>query len=226
MPRGFDPCQVRSDWGGENVTVGSEPMQRAFVDRGITMSHKDRAPLPLADRTAAGRMLAAALAHYRHRDDTLVLALPRGGIPVACEVAAALHAPVDVLIVRKLGAPSAPEVAVGAIASGGVRFVNDATKRSMGVTDAELKRVEKEEAGELKRREALYRGGRPPAELSGKTVVLVDDGLATGATMTAAVEAARLRGAAAVVVAVPVGSSDACAALAERAPSAAAGIRR
>jgi predicted phosphoribosyltransferase len=141
------------------------------------------------DRVDAGRVLARKLDRYRGRPDLLVLALPRGGVPVAFEVARELEAPLDVFVVRKLGMPGHEEYAIGAIASGGVRIVNEEAIRTFGITDAELDAVTMEERVELERRERRYRDGRPPPEIAGRTIVLVDDGLATGSTMRAAVEA-------------------------------------
>ena len=168
-------------------------------------------PPLFADRAEAGRALGQAVAG--RFPDAVVLGLPRGGVPVAAEVAASLRAPLDVFVVRKLGAPGQPELAIGAIGTGGVRVLNDSVLRRLGVTAQQLEQVAEREQAELERRERTYRGSRPPTELGGRTVVLVDDGLATGATMRAAVAAARLHGPAAVVVAVPVGAADSCAAL-------------
>ncbi|MBI4886344.1 MAG: phosphoribosyltransferase [Acidobacteria bacterium] len=162
------------------------------------------------DRGAAGRMLGAALQHYAGRGDVTVLALPRGGVPVAYEVAVALGAPLDLFLVRKLGVPGHRELAMGAIASGGVRVLNDDVVRWYGITPDDIERVAGEEARELQRREAAYREGHPPAPIDGRTVILVDDGVATGSTMRAAVTAVRQRNAARVVVAVPVGAREAC----------------
>jgi putative phosphoribosyl transferase len=165
-----------------------------------------------ADRASAGSALAAALTAYRNRDDILVLGLPRGGVPVAAEIAAALRAPLDVMIVRKLGALGQPELAVGAIAAGGVIVVNEnilsAAASAAGV-QAEILR----QRAELHRRESLYRNGHLPLALTRRTVILVDDGAATGATMLAAIRAVRKQDARRVVVALPVGSTDALAAL-------------
>jgi predicted phosphoribosyltransferase len=172
------------------------------------------------DRFDAGRQLAARLAHYAGRDDVLVLALPRGGVPVAYEVARALGAPLDVFLVRKLGVPGHEELAMGAIASGGVRVLNEGVVRMLRPTDAAIGRVEAEERRELERREREYRGGRPPPDVRGRAVVLVDDGLATGSTMRAAVAALRRLGPARVVVAVPVGASETCAEFAGEADEA------
>src|SRR6266850_4669 len=141
------------------------------------------------DRADAGRQLAARLKAYANRPDVLVLALPRGGVPVAFEVARALHAPLDVFLVRKLGVPGHEELAMGAIASGGVRVLNEDVVRALGIPDEVIQAVAAKEADELARRERLYRGARPPLDVRGHTIILVDDGLATGATMHAAIEA-------------------------------------
>ena len=166
-----------------------------------------------ADRSQAGRLLAEQLQAYSGRADVVVLGLPRGGVPVASEVAAALGAPFDVFVVRKLGVPFQPELAMGAIASGGVRVVNDDVVRAVGIAPDVLERATFEQQREVERREQVYRNGRPPLPLAGKVVVIVDDGLATGSTMRAAVEAVRRMRPARVVVAVPVGASDTCRAL-------------
>ncbi len=156
------------------------------------------------DRVDAGRQLGEALAGYRGRKDLLVLGLPRGGVPVAHQVAMALDAPVDACIVRKLGTPGQEELAMGAIASGGVRVLNDDVVASLGIPPSAIAAVEARERQELARRERDYRGGRPFPELGGRTVVLVDDGVATGATMLAAIQALRKAKPRAIVVAVPV----------------------
>ncbi|ABC36568.1 phosphoribosyltransferase [Burkholderia thailandensis] len=158
------------------------------------------------DRVDAGRQLAAHLADYAHRDDVVVLALPRGGVPVAFEVAKALRAPLDVLIVRKLGAPGNPELAMGAIAAGGIVLLEQSVLHAMRVTDRELADTIERERGELARREAAYRDGRAPPAVEGRTVIVVDDGIATGSTMLAALEAVRARKPAKLVAAVPVAS--------------------
>ncbi|CAM5398005.1 phosphoribosyltransferase [Eoetvoesiella caeni] len=164
-----------------------------------------------SDREDAGRQLGAAMpVHYRGREDVIVLGLPRGGVPVAREVAKALDAPLDVLVVRKLGLPGHQEYAMGAIAPGGITILDDWVVRNMGVTPETIDRVRDAEQAELERRQERYRRGRPPLELAGKTAILVDDGLATGSTMRAAVAAVRRLDAAAVVIAVPVSSAEAC----------------
>jgi putative phosphoribosyl transferase len=167
-------------------------------------------PRLLRDRTAAGRLLAARLEKYADQPDVIVLALPRGGVPVAYEVAKALHAPMDVFIVRKLGVPEHEELAMGAVASGGVRVLNDQVVAGLGIPEYVIDAVANWETEELKRRERLYRGDRPPPDVRGKTGILVDDGLATGSTMLAAVRALRQQGPARIVVAVPVAAPDTC----------------
>jgi predicted phosphoribosyltransferase len=170
-----------------------------------------------ADRADAGRQLAEKLSEYAGRPDVIVLGLPRGGVPVAYEVAKRLHALLDVFIVRKLGVPGFEELAAGAIASGGVRVLNQDVMRAIPYADEAIEAVTTKETAELERREQIYREGRPPPELRDRTVILVDDGLATGATMRAAVKALRERGAAKIVVAVPVGPPDTCHQLAAEA---------
>jgi putative phosphoribosyl transferase len=162
------------------------------------------------DRRDAGRRLARRLIAYAGRDDVVVLALPRGGVPVAFEVAQALDAPLDVFLVRKLGVPGHPELAMGAIASGGVRIVNPEVVDELAIGADAIDRVAAEETIELERRERLYRGGRPLPPLERQTVVLVDDGLATGATMEAAIAAVRQLRAARIVAAAPVGARESC----------------
>jgi putative phosphoribosyl transferase len=162
------------------------------------------------DRADAGRALAAELSHYRGHPDVIVLALPRGGVPVANEVARALEAPLDIFLVRKLGLPGQEEFAMGAIASGGVRLLNDEVVRVYGVRAAEIESIVAAEQRELERRERAYRDGRPLARLAGRTVILVDDGLATGFSMRAAVMAVRADAPARVVVAVPVAAPETC----------------
>jgi len=165
---------------------------------------------PFRDRSDAGRQLAAKLAPYADRPDVLVLALPRGGVPVGYEVARELGAPLDVFLVRKLGVPGHEELAMGAVATGGVRVLNDQVVRALGIPDYVIDAVAEWEERELARRERLYRGDRPPPDVRGKTVILVDDGLATGATMNAAIQALREQQPARIVVAVPTASPEAC----------------
>jgi predicted phosphoribosyltransferase len=163
------------------------------------------------DRRDAGRRLAAALQQrFANRSDLLVLGLPRGGIPVAFEVATALDAPMEVFVVRKLGLPWHEELAMGAIASGGVRILDEDLIRIARVSRDDVDRITAMEQNELARRERLYRGNRPFPELTGRTVILVDDGLATGSTMRAAVTALRQEGPASVIVAVPVAAPETC----------------
>src|SRR5215211_2648350 len=162
------------------------------------------------DRTEAGKRLAERLTDYADRPDVLVLALPRGGVPVGYEVARELGAPLDVFLVRKLGVPGHEELAMGAVATGGVRVLNEQVVRALGIPDYVIDAVAAWEEQELARRERLYRGDRPPPDVHGRTVILVDDGLATGATMHAAIQALRQQQPAHIVVAVPTASPEAC----------------
>jgi putative phosphoribosyl transferase len=156
------------------------------------------------DRTEAGRVLATKLSAYANRSDVLVLGLPRGGVPVAFEVAAALHSSLVVFVVRKLGLPGQEELAMGAIATGGLRVLNEALVENLNIPEGVIDSASRVELKELERREQLYRGERPPLEVGGCVVILIDDGLATGSTMRAAVLALRQRQPARIVVAVPV----------------------
>ena len=176
--------------------------QHAFIGRGATTR--------FTDRSTAGRLLARRLNAYGDRDDVIILGLPRGGVPVAFEVARALNAPLDVFVVRKLGVPGHRELAMGAIASGGVQVLNEDVVREVGISAEQIELVAGDEQKELVRRERAYRDDAPPPGLRGRTALLVDDGLATGATMRAAVIAARKLGAARVVVAVPVAPASTC----------------
>jgi predicted phosphoribosyltransferase len=160
------------------------------------------------DRADAGRALAARLGHYANRPDVLVLALPRGGVPVAYEVARALGAPLDVFLVRKLGVPGQEELAMGAIASGGVRVLNDEVVRLLQIPDEVIDAVAESQGRELERRARAYRDDRPPPEVRGRTVILIDDGLATGSSMRAAIAALRQQRPARLVVAVPVAAAS------------------
>jgi len=169
------------------------------------------------DRVEAGELLAERLTEYRDRDDVVVLALPRGGVPVAREVSRALGVPFDVYVVRKLGVPGHEELAMGAIATGGVRQVNRDVVDALGIPGNVIEAVAAREQRELERREQDYRGNRGPLSLTNRTVILVDDGLATGSTMRAAVIAARQQQPARVIVAVPVGAASTCADLATEA---------
>jgi putative phosphoribosyl transferase len=162
------------------------------------------------DRHEAGKYLAEKLTEYANRSDVIVMALPRGGVPVAYEVAQALNAPLDIFLVRKLGVPGHEELAMGAIASGGVRIVNPSVVRQLHISEDAINAVASEELRELERREAAYRGSRPEPDMQGKTIILVDDGLATGASMWAAVAALRKRNPQQIVVAVPTASEETC----------------
>lgn len=166
-----------------------------------------------SDRQDAGRKLAERLADYEGREDTLILALPRGGLPVALEVAKKLRAELDILIVRKLGVPGHEELAMGAIASGGVRYLNEHLVASLGIPEHRIERTTADEQAELKRRERLYRGDRPPVEVRGRTVILIDDGLATGATVRAGIAALKELEPARLIVAVPTAPKETCESL-------------
>ncbi|KFE69377.1 phosphoribosyltransferase [Hyalangium minutum] len=167
------------------------------------------------DRFEAGRVLAGRLHAYAGRGDVLVLALPRGGVPVGFEVARRLGAPLDVFVVRKLGTPGHEELAMGAIATGGVRVLNEDVVESLNIPERAIARATEREELELARRERLFRGSRPPPRIEGQTVILVDDGLATGSTMRAGLMALRQRAPARLVAAVPVGAPETCAELQE-----------
>jgi putative phosphoribosyl transferase len=164
-----------------------------------------------ADRAEAGRYLARALSRFVGAPNLLVLALPRGGVPVAFEVARALRAPLDVFVVRKLGVPFHEELAMGAVASGGTRVINEEIVEGLGIGAAELDEKTRQALVEVERRERAYQGGRPPVAVHGKTVILIDDGLATGSTMRAAIAALRQRGPEKIVMAVPTSSPETCA---------------
>jgi predicted phosphoribosyltransferase len=169
-----------------------------------------------ADRRAAGRELSARLSAYAGRSDTIVLALPRGGVPVAYEVASAIGAPLDVFVVRKLGVPGHRELAMGAIASGDVIVLNEEIVRGLGIGRETIARVVAEERAELARRELAYRGDRTALDIAGRVAILIDDGVATGSSMLAAVEALSALRPGGTVVAVPVASASACRALQAR----------
>jgi putative phosphoribosyl transferase len=169
---------------------------------------------PFFNRAHAGQSLAAALQPYSGRDDVIVLGLPRGGVPVAFEIASALDAPLDVFLVRKLGLPGHEEFGIGAIASGGLRVVDESVLSTYGVDPETLDRITAREERELRRREKLYRDDRPPPAIRNRVVILVDDGLATGSTMRAAIAALRVEAPREIVVAVPVGAPETCAAIA------------
>jgi putative phosphoribosyl transferase len=166
-----------------------------------------------ANRTEAGQELALRLRKYANRDDVIVLGAPRGGVPVAFEVATELKAPLDVFVLRKLGVPGREEFAFGAIASGGVRILDRRAIEGLGITGLDIERVTRAEKQELERRERAYRGGRPPLDVSGLTVILVDDGIATGSSMRAAIRALRQMKPARIVIAVPVAPSSTCSQL-------------
>ncbi len=178
------------------------------------MSKRDQDEV-FANREEAGRLLAAELTEYADRDDVIVLGLPRGGVPVAAEVARALRLPLDVLVVRKLGAPGQEELAIGAIGEGGARVLNAGLVQSLGLQEADLDRITAREERELERRVAAYRGGHEALEVEDKTVIVADDGVATGATMRAGLQALRVMGAATLVAAAPVGAADSVGVLAE-----------
>jgi len=162
------------------------------------------------NRRQAGRKLAGELQKYKGRDNVVVLGLPRGGVPVAYEVAEELEAYLDVFVVRKLGVPTHPELAMGAIASGGVKVTNDNVIQQTGVSEEQIDDVVREEKQELEEREKLYRGSRPEIDLEGKTVILVDDGMATGASMRAAVNALKEHNPQKIIIAVPTAPKDSC----------------
>lgn len=197
-----------SPTGHEANPAGSARLRRRQSAWGFDMT-QDR----FLDRQDAGRQLAAKLLERPAWLDTTVLALPRGGVPVAHEVAYALRAPLDVFLVRKLGVPGHEEVAMGAIASGGVRVLNEDLVRRAGISERAIAAVEEREQAELARRERAYREGRTPAPVEGRTVLLIDDGVATGATLRAGLQALRSLSPARVVVAVPVAPPEACHAL-------------
>jgi predicted phosphoribosyltransferase len=174
---------------------------------------EDLEVLPFADRSEAGRVLASKLSAHVGRDDVIVLGLPRGGVPVAWEVACRLHAPLDVFVVSKLGTPWNRELAMGAVAERGVQVLDLSIVKALCLSDEDIQEVVAAARKELEYREELYRSGRPAAELAGKTVILVDDGIATGCSILAAIAAIRRRNAARVVVAVPVAPATGCAAI-------------
>ena len=168
--------------------------------------------IPFRDRRDAGRQLAQKLRHYVNHSDVILLALPRGGVPVAYEMALALNVSLDIFIVRKLGVPGHEELAFGAIASGGIRVLNEDIVQALNIPEEVIDRVAQRELKELQRREHHYRGDRPPLDVHQRTVILVDDGLATGASMRAAVEGLRTQNPKRIVVAVPTASPETCAA--------------
>jgi predicted phosphoribosyltransferase len=185
-----------------------------MIEHGGRTATRDVRAVRYRDRSEAGRKLASHLSEYFGRDHVVVLGLPRGGVPVAFEVARGLHVPLDVFLVRKLGVPWQPELAMGAIAAGGVTFLNRRVVEELRIGERDIEAVVRIEQAELERRERLYRGSEPPVDVSGKVVIVVDDGLATGSSMRAAVEALRERAPAEIVVAVPVASEVTCGELA------------
>lgn len=190
-------------------------MEERQSEWGARVALPDEA-LPFENRIDAGRRLAAKLSRFRG-ERPLVLGIPRGGVPVAAEVARALDAELDVIVARKLGSPMTPELAIGAVTADGGLYVDHALVRDMGVTTAYLERVRGDEIAEARRRESRFRGGHAPLSIAGRTVILVDDGLATGATMRAAARSVRAARPSRLVIAVPVGAPETCAALASEA---------
>jgi putative phosphoribosyl transferase len=198
-------------------------MPEIDLDRGSAPS--PQRPARFLNRSVAGKVLAQDLDHYAGQPALLVLALPRGGVPVAFEVARALGAPLDICVVRKLGVPGHEELAMGAIASGGMRVMNEEVARYFVPSPAELERAVARETAELQRRERLYRGGRPAMPLENRSVILVDDGLATGATMRAAIAAVRHSNPHRVAVAVPVAAVETCRQLGDEADEVVCSLR-
>jgi len=174
----------------------------------MLMNKKSILKLPFEDRIQAGRLLGEALTRYAKRDDVIILALPRGGVPVGFEVAQIINAPLDIMLVRKLGTPGQEELAMGAIASGGVCVLNDDIVAAIDISQEEIEAAATRERKELERRERAYRGNQPPPAIENHCVILIDDGLATGASMLAAVAGLKQRKPAAIVVAVPVAPPD------------------
>lgn len=193
---------------------GAQSRQRRTAGGSHTRPGPAMENLPFHDRAEAGRLLSQKLAGYGDRGDVIVLALPRGGVPVGFEIAKALRAPLDVFLVRKLGAPGQEELAMGAIAAGGVRVLNEEVVRALSISPRVIDSVAARELRELVRRDQLYRGRRRAPNVAGRTVILVDDGLATGSTMRAAIEALREKTPGRVVVAVPVAAAPTCAEIA------------
>jgi predicted phosphoribosyltransferase len=212
-------CQEKPYWIGEyssfllltaQVILISGILRYLISSRSGNKKVKEGKMATFKDRRDAGRKLAQKLSAYAGRPNMLVLALPRGGVPVAYEVALILSIPLDVFIVRKLGLPGREELAIGAIASGGIRILNADIIRTLSVPDEAVNFVVRRESQELQRREKLYRGDRPPPEVRDRTIILIDDGLATGASMRAAVAGLRAQHPAGIVAAVPAASSEAC----------------
>jgi putative phosphoribosyl transferase len=225
QPRGFQAAEVVEPEGScknrsENIATnrakdlgvlgGLIPGELALqVDCTPTVTEEDF-NMAFRDRSEAGKLLAQQLLHYRDRSDVLVLALPRGGVPVAFEVAKILHAPLDIFLVRKLGLPGQEELAMGAVASGNVQVLNDDVVRPLGIPDELIQNVAERELRTLQRQEAVYRRGQPSQSVAGRTIILVDDGLATGTTMRAAIKALRQEQPKRLVVAVPIGAAETC----------------
>jgi predicted phosphoribosyltransferase len=191
-------------------TAGDEMPRSRVSSLAVPFFDSLEAAMFFANRSDAGRQLARALQEYTHHPDALVLGLPRGGVPVAFEAAHELHLPLDVFIVRKLGMPGQEELAIGAIASGGIIVLNEDIVHYLQIDDATIHEIAKREAAELSRREQLYRGDRPLPDVHDKTVILIDDGLATGSSMRAAIAALRQMGPKRILVAVPVGAPETC----------------
>lgn len=187
-----------------------ECLEKMFEGKIDPQSTKEGKMARFKDRRQAGRILARKLSAYAGQTDVIILALPRGGVPVAYEVAIALNAPLDIFLVRKLGLPGREELAIGAIASGGVRVLNNDIIRALNVPEEVINIVAQRELQELGRREQLYRGDRPAPEVRGRKVILIDDGLATGASMRAAVVGVRAQHPAGIVIAVPAAAPEAC----------------
>jgi putative phosphoribosyl transferase len=204
----FDKNNLRSS--GRCTPVAAAGSGSAIARDIASRKQNPMATAPFRDRREAGQRVARALTRYGNRNDVVVLGLPRGGVPVAFEVAHALRAPLDVFLVRKLGAPGHPEFAIGAIAAGGVRVLSEDVISALGISPAMVEQIAARELLELERRDRAYHGDRPKPSLRGKTVIVIDDGLATGSTMEAAVSALRQHGAAKIVVAAPVGAPDSC----------------
>ena len=190
---------------GNSATERAETTERS---RGLKQHVPSPIRLPFRDRIQAGALLGQALQHYAGRDDVLVLALPRGGVPVAFEIVKAIQAPLDLLLVRKLGTPGQEELAMVAIAPGGVRLLNADIVAQLRISDKEIEEIAAREREELERRQRAYRGDRPEPEVRGRCVILVDDGLATGASMRTAIKALRQRQPGRIVVAVPVAPKE------------------
>jgi putative phosphoribosyl transferase len=191
--------------------VGEENTDRTWpVEVRVTKGHNDMITKFFKNRSEAGRFLAQKLEEYTNNPNVVVLALPRGGVPVAYEVAQALKAPLDIFVVRKLGVPGYDELAMGAIATGGIRVLNPRVVGYLDISDEMIEKVAVRERRELERRERLYRGTRPAINVRGRTAIIVDDGMATGSTMRAAVRALRQQQPEKIVVAVPVGARETC----------------